>query len=166
MQRQEQRQVKSQKSKVKSQKCGWRESGVTLIELLIVVGIAGAMATIALPAFSNGLDNMRLSQAADSVAAFLNGGMNRAERRQQAIELTISPRENLIFLRSADNTFARKLDMPDGVRVEGEERHFLLLPGATPARIGVQLANRRGSRRLVSVDPITGVPRIVPLNTP
>jgi len=124
------------------------------------------MAVIALPAFSSGLDNMRLSQASDSVAAFLNGGVNRADRRQQAIELFISPRANALALRSADNTFNRRLDMPDGVRVEGEERQLLLLPGATPARIGVQLANRRGLRRLVSLDPITGVPIIARLDTP
>src|SRR5580704_4973313 len=88
------RQVKSQKSKGKSQKCLHGERGVTLVELLIVVAIAGAMVSIVLPTFSNGLQNMRLSQASDSVAAFLNGALNRAERRQQAMEITISPREN------------------------------------------------------------------------
>src|ERR1700686_5065531 len=104
--------------------------------MLIVVAIAGAMAVIALPAFSSGLDNMRLTEASDSVAAFLNGALNRVERRQQAIELSISPRENLIALRSADNSFARKFAMPDGVRVEGEARQYLLLPGASPAGLG------------------------------
>ena len=144
--------------------------GVTLIELLIVVAIAGAMVSIVLPTFSNGLENMRLSQASDSVAAFLNGALNRAERRQQAMEITITPRENLILLRSADASFSRKLELPDGIRVEGtlpkppgdtgDARGFLLLPGATPPRIGVQLVNRRGQQRIVSVDPITGVPKI------
>ena len=61
------------------------ERGVTLVELLIVVAIAGAMVAVVLPTFSNGLENMRLSQASDSVAAFLNGALNRAERRQQAL---------------------------------------------------------------------------------
>jgi prepilin-type N-terminal cleavage/methylation domain-containing protein len=154
------RKVKSQKSKVKSQKCVGPRSGVTLVEMMIVVAIVGAMVTIALPAFSSGLDNLRLSQAADSVAALMNGGLNRAERRQQAIELSISPRENLMMLRSADNTFVRRLELPDGVRVEGDARRILLLPGATAPRIGVQLANQRGARRIVSVDPITGVPKI------
>ena len=143
-----------------------QESGVTLVEMLIVVAIAGAMAIIALPAFSTGLDNMRLAQASDSVAAFLNGALNRAERRQQVIEVSISPRENLILLRSADNSFARRFEMPDGVRVEGEARQYLLLPGASPAGLGVQLANRRGLRRLVTIDPITGVPKIERLDNP
>src|SRR5436309_11215988 len=110
------------------------------------------MAMIALPAFSSGLDNMRLSQASDSLAAFLNGAINRAERRQQVMEISISPRDTAIFLRSADTAFTRKLDLPEGVRVDsvlpalpgdsGEPRRFLLLPGATAPRIGVQLVNR------------------------
>jgi prepilin-type N-terminal cleavage/methylation domain-containing protein len=154
----------------KRQKCFGSERGVTLIELMIVVAIAATMVSIVLPTFSNGLENMRLSQASDSVAAFLNGALNRAERRQQAMEITISPRENLILLRSADASFSRRLELPDGIRVEGtlpkpagdtgDARGFLLLPGATPPRIGVQLVNRRGQQRVVSVDPVTGVPKI------
>jgi len=146
------------------------QRGVTLIELLIVVAIAGAMVSIVLPSFSNGLDNLRLSQAADSTASFLNAALNRVERRQQPMEISISARDNSIVLRSTDAGFTRKLDLPDGVRVEGtlpkspndtgELRRILLLPGATPPRVGVELANRRGQRRIVSVDPITGVPKI------
>jgi len=144
--------------------------GVTLMELVIVVAIAGVMAMVALPAFSSGLDNMRLSQASDSTAAFLNGALNRVERRQQVMEITVSIRENVMLLRSADGAFARKIEMPDGVRLDavlprtpgdtGELRRILLFPGATAPRFGVQLVNRRGTRRIVSVDPITGVPRI------
>src|SRR6267378_711933 len=85
------------KSEIRNPKSS-SESGVTLIELLIVVAIAGAMAMVALPAFSNGLDNMRLSQASDSTAAFLNGALNRVERRQQVMELTVSTRDNQILL--------------------------------------------------------------------
>ena len=163
------RQIKRQKAKGKWQKCFGRKSGVTLVELLIVVAIAGVMAMVALPAFSSGLETMRLSQASDSVAAFLNGALNRAERRQQVLEIAFSTQDNRVLLRSVDGVFSRKLEMPDGIkidavlpRVPGDAagRRFLLLPGATAPRIGVQLANRRGARRIVSVDPITGVPRI------
>ena len=161
---------------VKRQKCVGPQNGVTLVELLIVVAIAGAIAMIALPAFSSGLDNMRLSQPSDSIAAFLNGAINRAERRQQVMEISVSTRENRMLLRSADGAFARKLEMPEGVRFEavlpktpadsGELRRILLYPGATAPRFGVQLVNRRGARRVVCVDPITGVPNIQRPETP
>jgi prepilin-type N-terminal cleavage/methylation domain-containing protein len=150
--------------------------GVTLIELLIVASIAGAMIAIALPTFANGLENIRLSQASDGVASFLNAALNRVERREQVLEITISPRDNLILLRSADASFSRKLSLPDGIVVDavlpalpqdsGVTRRFLLLPGASAPRIGVQLANRRGQRRIVSLDPITGVPSIERPATP
>jgi prepilin-type N-terminal cleavage/methylation domain-containing protein len=149
---------------------GTAPRGVTLIELLIVASIAGAMIAVALPTFASGLENIRLSQASDGVASFLNTALNRVERREQVMEITISPREKLIVLRSADGLFTRKLDLPDGIAVDavlprlpqdnGGPRRFLLLPGASSPRIGVQLVNRRGQRRIVSLDPITGVPVI------
>jgi hypothetical protein len=123
-----------------------------------------------LPTFANGLENIRLSQASDGVASFLNTALNRVERREQVMEITISPRENLILLRSADGAFSRQVSLPDGITVDavlpkpqqdsGAPRRFLLLPGGLAPRIGVQLANRRGQRRIVSLDPITGVPSI------
>jgi prepilin-type N-terminal cleavage/methylation domain-containing protein len=154
----------------KRQSCFGPRVGVTLIEMLIVVAIAGAMAMVALPAFSNGLDSLRLSQASDSTAAFINGALNRAQRRQQVMEIAVSTVENRMMLRSADGAFSRELRLPEGVRFDAvlpkspgdaaAARHILLFPGAAAPRFGVQLANRRGSRRVVTVDPITGVPRI------
>jgi prepilin-type N-terminal cleavage/methylation domain-containing protein len=140
--------------------------GVTLLEMLIVVAIAGAMATLVLPAFSNGLESLRLSQASDSVAAFLSGALNRAQRRQQVIEISIDPRENAILLRSTDAAFSRRLDMPDGVTIQSAERRIVLLPGSAFPRATVELANRRRQRRVVSLDPITGVPNIEWIPTP
>jgi prepilin-type N-terminal cleavage/methylation domain-containing protein len=136
------------------------ERGVTLMELLVVVAIVGAMVTIALPSFTAGLDGLRLTQGADSVASLLNGGLNRVERRQEVVEVSIVPRENRIAMRSADGKFQQQLALPDGVRVEGDPVQILLLPGATAPRVGIQLANQSGSRRIVRLDPITGVPQI------
>ena len=39
-------------------------------------------------------------------------------------------------------------------------RRFLLYPGGAIPRFGVEIANRRGARRIVRVDPITGVPQV------
>ncbi len=142
--------------------------GVTLIEMMVVVAIIGMMVGIFFPSVSAGLDTLRLSDATDSIAAFLNGALNRAERRQDAIEITVSIKDNALWLRSTEAGFERKLTLPEGVKidavlphVESEgPRRFMVLPGGTPPRIGIQVSNHRGTRRIVRVDPITGVPRV------
>jgi len=142
--------------------------GVTLIEMLIVMTIIGLIAAISFPALSSGLESLRLTSASDSIVSFLNGGLNRAQRRQEAVEVAVSTKENFISLTSA--SLSRRLDMPSGVAIQqvwpklAEEtdapRLFLLLPGGAVPRIGIEIANRKGVRRVVRVNPMTGVPEI------
>jgi hypothetical protein len=39
------------------------------------------------------------------------------------------------------------------------------MPGATVPGIGIQIANTRGARRIVRLDPMTGFPRVESVNT-
>ena len=142
--------------------------GVTLVEMLIVVAIIGLMAAVSFPSVSSGLESLRLASASDSIVSFLNAGLNRAERRQEAVEVTISTKDNAVFLTSA--SLSRKLEMPSGVTIQQvwptlpEEtdapRVFLLLPGGAIPRIGIEIANCKGVHRIVRVNPMTGVPEI------
>ena len=143
--------------------------------MVVVVAIIGLIAGISFPAVSAGIDSVRLASAADSVAAFLNSAVNRAERRQQPLELVISPRDNLLSLYSNEPGFTRELRMPEGVRLEAVlpqipddqegARRLILMPGATVPGIGIQIANRRGVRRIVRLDPMTGFPRVESVHT-
>lgn len=144
-------------------------AGVTLIEMMMVVTIIGIMAGVFFPAISGGLDSVRMASASDSIAAFLNSALNRAERRQEVIEITISMKDNAITLFSTEPGFERRLKLPDGIRImavlpaieeQEEVRRFVLQPGGTPPRVGVEIVNSRGGRRIVRVDPMTGSPRI------
>jgi prepilin-type N-terminal cleavage/methylation domain-containing protein len=149
---------------------GKTTSGVTLIELLVVMTIAGLVVGVSFPSVSAGLDSVRLASATQSAAAFLNSAVNRAERRQDAVELVISPKENGMALYSNEPGFKREFHLPDGISLDAvlpaipEEadpaRRILLLPGATVPGIGIQLSNRHGSRRIVRLDPMTGFPRV------
>jgi prepilin-type N-terminal cleavage/methylation domain-containing protein len=144
--------------------------GVTLIELLIVVALVGLLAGISFPSVSAGLETLRLTSAGGSLASFLNGALSRAERRQQPIEITIDTQENVVLAQSAGPGFLRKLEMPDGVRIlevlpplvveTGQPRRFIVYPGGTVPRFGVELVNRKGARRIVRIDPITGIPQV------
>jgi len=144
--------------------------GVTLLELLIVVALVSLLVGISFPAVGAGVDSLRLAGSARRIAALFHSALNRAERRQQAVELTVWPRQNRLRLRSAEPGFERSLELDEGVWIaavqpalpqeEEGPRRFLLLPGGTAPRIALELRNRRGARRIVSLDPITGVPRI------
>jgi type II secretory pathway pseudopilin PulG len=145
-------------------------NGITFVELLVVVAIISLMVGISFPAITSGIDSLRLNAATNGVVSFFNTGLNRAERRQQVVAITISKTENEITMRSTEPGFVRKLDIPQGVTITrifpelpdnpDAPRSFLLYPGGTVPRFGVQLMNRRNVERIVRVDPITGVPRV------
>lgn len=149
--------------------------GVTLIEMLVVVILISLMVGIAFPSISSGLDSVRLASAADSVVSFLNSGLNRAERRQQVVEVTINPKAGELMLRSTELNYERRLSLPDGIQIAAVLpplagnvaglRRFYLYPGGSVPGFGLTLATRKGVQRIVRVDPITGVPRIMKLPT-
>jgi len=149
-------------------------SGVTLVEMMVVVTIVALVAGLSFPSVAAGIDSVRLRSATDSLASFLNAAVNRAERRQQPIEVVISAKDNALAVYSNEPGYSRELKMPDGVAIEAvlpkeeeEEgpRRLILIPGASVPGIGIQVANRHGSRRVVRLDPMTGFPRVESLET-
>jgi type II secretory pathway pseudopilin PulG len=140
------------------------------MEMLVVVMIIALLAGISVPAVSAGIDSVRLRSATDSISSFLNAAEVRVERRQEPIELIVFPKENVFELYSNEPGFTRELKMPDGITIEavlpgesddeGGPRRLILLPGGAIPAIGVQVANRHGSRRVVHLDPMTGYPRV------
>jgi prepilin-type N-terminal cleavage/methylation domain-containing protein len=149
---------------------GKTSKGVTLIEMMVVVAIIGLIVAVVAPSVSAGIDGVRMTSAADSVATFLNGAVNRAERRQEPMELVISIKESKLALYSNEPGFTRELKMPEGILIEAvlpkieddpeAVRRLILMPGASVPGIGIQLANRRGGKRIIRLDPMTGFPRI------
>jgi prepilin-type N-terminal cleavage/methylation domain-containing protein len=147
-----------------------RESGLTLIEILIVVALISLFAGLMFPSVSAGIESLRLRQASDGIAGFLNRGLNRVERNRVVVEVTVNKAENSLVMYSTEPGFSRRLELPDGVRIldvlppvpqdPDAPRRFLLYPGGSPPRFGIEIENRRGARRIVRVDPVTGVPQI------
>ncbi len=143
---------------------------MTLIEMLIVVALISLFAGLMFPSVSSGLESLRLQQGSDGISGFLNTGLNRAERNRVVIEITIDKAQNTLTMYSTEPGFAKQLDMPDGVRIVEvlppapedviAPRRFLIYPGGSPPRFGVEIENRRNARRIVRVDPVTGVPKV------
>jgi prepilin-type N-terminal cleavage/methylation domain-containing protein len=143
--------------------------GVTLLEMVVVVTIVAALAALTFPSVSSGLDSLRLRSASDRILALLDTSAERAERKQQAVEIVVSPKENSITARSADMGFSRRLELPQGIRIAGvtppppgpptpdANRQFVIYPGGTVPAIGIQVETSSGHRRTIRVDPITGL---------
>jgi prepilin-type N-terminal cleavage/methylation domain-containing protein len=146
-----------------------RDSGVTLIELLIVVTLIALVSGISYPSAAAGVESLRLRSVSDQVVSFLNTAIDRAGRREQVIEVWIAPKDNVLIARSPDLAFTRRLELPDGYRIlevlppaevdPDQPRRFLMYPGGTIPRIGIEIANRAGNKRMVSVDPFTELTR-------
>ena len=147
------------------------QRGITLIEMLIVMTLIALVAGLSFPSAAAGVESLRLRSVSDSVVSFLNTAMDRASRREQVIEVWIAPKDNVLIARSPDLAFSRRLEIPDTFHItsvqpaaevaQGEPRRFLLYPGAAAPRIGIEIANSNGRKRMISVDPFTGLPKAV-----
>ena len=73
---------------------GARRSGVTLIELLIVILIMLMITAVTVPAISPALEGRKVREAARIVEVFLNGARNRAIGSGHSVGVLIEPDEN------------------------------------------------------------------------
>jgi len=138
--------------------------------MLLVVTLIGLLVAVSYPSAANGLDGLRLATAADSVAGFLSGAANRAERREEPLELTIDVEQGALVLRSVGARFERRLELARGVRIAGvypetawqqdRLRRFYFYPGGAAPRLARELENTKGARRRVALDPVTGAPAV------
>ncbi|MBZ2184681.1 MAG: prepilin-type N-terminal cleavage/methylation domain-containing protein [Bryobacter sp.] len=151
------------------------ESGVTLLEMLLVVGVIGLMAAISFPSFSAGLDGLRLRSASTTVASALNVAINTADRRQAPVQVLIQPLENRIVLRAAESRRDQFFTIPPGIRIRRilpalyldeakKDRYLIVYPNGAPPQLIVELETQRGSMRQVKLDPITGAARVMDVN--
>jgi prepilin-type N-terminal cleavage/methylation domain-containing protein len=144
------------------------QRGVTLLELLIVATLIALLTGIAYPSAAAGIESLRFRSVTDQISGLLNTAMDHAQRRQQVVEVWISPKDNLLIARSPDLGFVRRLEIPASFHItsvlpatgteSGEARRFLMFPGGRIPAIGVELANATGVKRMVRVDPLSGLP--------
>jgi hypothetical protein len=126
------------------------------------------------PSVSSGLDSLRLRSASDAIIGFLNTALARADSRQQVVEILISPGDGTLTATSGDHGFSKRLEIVSPIKIlavrpelaagadeQGQTRRFLVYPGGAVPKIAIEIGNSGGRKRLVSIDPVTGVPQSV-----
>jgi type II secretory pathway pseudopilin PulG len=134
-------------------------SGITLVELLVVVALIGLMVSITFPTLTAGLDGFRLRAAVDHAGTFFHQARVQADRRQQAVQVTADTEANQLRALAVDASWRDTLDFANGVRiVQPPGRHsWLLYPGAPPPQVRLLLEAQTGGQRGLSINIFTGV---------
>lgn len=140
--------------------------------MIIVVTIIVLLSGIAYPSVATGVRSLRLDSAARDIAALENTCVSRAQRLQDAVELTISHSDNSLEARSVSGAdFHERLQLSKDVHLrrilpieetapEEDTRTFYIYPGGAPPAIGVEIESRDAKLRVISLDPVTGVPSV------
>jgi type II secretory pathway pseudopilin PulG len=136
--------------------------------MMIVVTLIALVAGLSYPTLSSGLETLRLRSASDAIISMLNTAVERADRRQQAVQIQIDAHNGIIQATSADGAFNKRIEIAPPLSITDvlphtpssfePTRRILVYPGGSPPRVGIELSTIAGRKRLVSIDPITGVP--------
>ena len=150
-----------------------RRRGITLLELMVTLALAGLVLAISFPSFMGGLDGVRVQATARRVGAFINAAHARVEREQEPVEILVDLKNNRLSALSARGDWQRDLALEAGVQLTGvlpaapagapadEPLRFVILPGVPGPRLQVQLTGRVGHTATIEMDPISGVPEIL-----
>lgn len=135
-------------------------SGITLIEMLVVVGIVSLMMAIAFPNVTSGLDGIRLKTTVDRVGSFWSTARQRADRFQTPVQVIVDPAANELRAAAVSNDWKASFDLSNRLSVVGPDapRRYLLYPGAPSPDFRLLLQAESGSRAGVKINVFTGIP--------
>lgn len=96
-------------------------AGFTLIEVVVVVAIMAALATLVAPAVGRGTETLRLRSEAGRVAALVRQARQHAVSHHRPTRVALDLGRNTVTLTAEDSDKpVRELVMPDGLRLSVE----------------------------------------------
>lgn len=134
-------------------------TGVTLLELVVVVAVLATVAALTLPAIRRGSDNLQLRAGAGRVASLLREARQQAVTHRRPTRVALEPNRHAAVL-AWDGTDEplRRVELPDRFRLEatagGETLTFSPRGLVRDARWVVE--GPAGRRLVVEVHGVTG----------
>ncbi len=122
-------------------------SGFTLLELLVAIGIASALASVAVPAFLSWLPTLRLSAASRQVAVDLDLARTKAVSQNTSFQVSFNGSSYLVqkCAGSCVND-SGNIALPEGITVSASGSPLFLPRGTSTASSIITLSNGAESR--------------------
>ena len=137
------------------------QSGITLMELLVVMTLIAVLTAVAAPSVGSGVETVRLRSASERLAATFRTAHERAMRTHHYQEVSVDPQSRAVELRDLESGSVASWDIPAAVVVKAEQRvAFLVYPDGGTAAMRVTLENARGRQTEIVMDPFTLVPAV------
>ena len=133
-----------------------RQSGITLIEMLVVMTLIGVLAAVAAPSVGSSIETLRWRSATERMAATFRTAHERALRLHHYMEVGVDPKSSLVELRDLQTGSLVSWEIPHTVSVKADRRlSFLLYPDGGVQAMQVRLENGRGRQAEIVLDSFT-----------
>lgn len=131
-----------------------RDSGFTIIELMIVIALVGVIAAFAIPQFGRVIDNNRIVSTTNSAVGLLNFARSEAVRRGASVGVTAAGNSMTAFLAS-DNSQIRQIEPAQGDLTISATTVTFRATGLTAglANVTFNVCSGQGTGRQVTVSP-------------
>jgi len=130
------------------------DAGFTVLELLVVIGVAMVLMGIAVPSFSSWLPTLRLSAAARQVFADLRVARMKAISQNTNFQLTFNGSSYVVQRCAGTCTNdSGNILLPDGITVSTSGTPLFLPRGTANNSVTITLSNGVQSRQ-VQVTPV------------
>ncbi len=139
------------------------QGGFTLLELIVVLLLAGLVAALVAPSFSGALDSSRLRSGAAEVRSVLTLARTLAAAGSRPRDVTFDIGKGEFAVLGEARTYV----LPEGVRIESarlggavvEQETFRIrfFPDGSAVGAEVVVASSSGGRFRVTVEPLTGI---------
>ncbi len=144
-------------------RCQQARRGFTLLELIIVLFLAGLVAVLVVPSFSGTLESARLRSGAAEMRAVLTLARTLAASGSRIRTVAVDPLKGEYGIEGGTRTYV----LPDGIRFESaqlggrtvEEEPFRVrfFPDGSAEEASILVSSAAGGRIRVTVDPLTGI---------
>jgi prepilin-type N-terminal cleavage/methylation domain-containing protein len=146
---------------------GRTQGGFTLLELIVVLFLAGLVVALVAPSFTGTLDSSRLRSGAAEVRSVFTLARTLAASGSKARTVAFDVQKGEFSVLGEARTYV----LPEGVRIESarvggavvEKETFLVrfYPDGSAERAEIVVSSSTGGRFRVTVEPLTGIAEAV-----